>query len=75
VDDEDRTLDLPIDEQFKFSVGYFRDREDGFDVSLGVTMIYAGDAPVDQTAQGVRVKTEFDDNLIFFIGGGARWVF
>jgi len=35
----------------------------------------AGDAKVDQTAQGVRFKGEFDTNLIFSLGGTVRYTF
>jgi hypothetical protein len=34
-----------------------------------------GDAPIDQTSQGVRVKGEFDTNAILFLGGTIRYAF
>ena len=34
-----------------------------------------GDGKVDQTAQGVRFKGEFDNNYALFIGGTLRYEF
>jgi hypothetical protein len=47
----------------------------GVDYAVGATALYAGDAKVDQTSQGVRAKGEFDTNWIFFLGGTLRYVF
>ena len=41
----------------------------------GASIMYAGDAEVDQTAQGVRFKGEFDTNLVYFLGGTVRYTF
>jgi long-chain fatty acid transport protein len=75
VDDADRTFDLPVDEQFKLSAGYFRDREKGADVALGMTLMYAGESAIDQTSQGVRAKGEFGTNLLLFVGATLRHQF
>jgi hypothetical protein len=37
--------------------------------------MYAGDAEVDQTAQGVRFKGEFETNLVYSLGGTVRYTF
>ena len=74
VDDEDRTIDLPLDEQLKFSMAYGRQGE-GFDYSLGATLVWLGDGKVDQTAQGVRFKGEFDKNFALFMGATLRYEF
>ena len=74
VDDDDRTIDLPVDEQLKFSMAYGRSGEK-LDYSLGATLIYLGDGKVDQTAQGVRFKGEFDTNYALFVGGTVRYEF
>jgi hypothetical protein len=34
-----------------------------------VESLYAGEAKVEQAAQGVRFKGKFDSNLILFFGG------
>ncbi len=75
VDDDDRTFDLPVDEQLKFSFAYGRDGKGKLDYAVGATALYAGEAKIDQTSQGVRTKGEFDTNWIFFIGGTLRYVF
>ena len=75
VRDKDRTIDLPFDETYKLSaaIGWHLDRELSF--ALGGTLIYFGDGKVDQTAQGVRFKGEFDKNVAMFLGGTLRYLF
>jgi long-chain fatty acid transport protein len=75
VDDDDRTLDLPFDETYKLSASYAWRGEGKFDYALGGSLVYLGDASVDQTNQGVRVKGEYDTNLILFLGGTLRYEF
>lgn len=75
VDDEDRTFDLPFDETFKLSGGYFWQGDRDLDFAVGGTLYLMGDAAIDQPAQGVRTKGEFDENLILFLGGTLRYVF
>jgi long-chain fatty acid transport protein len=75
VEDEDRTFDLPFDEIYKFSGSYGIVGSKKIDYSVGGTLYMIGDAAIDQTAQGVRTKGEFDTNLLFFIGGTLRYKF
>ena len=75
VDDEDRTFDLPMEELFKLSGSYSWETNKNLGYSLGATLYLVGDAPIDQTSQGVRVKGEFDTNAILFLGGTIRYVF
>ena len=75
VDDEDRTFDLPMEELFKLSGSYSWETNKNLAYSLGATLYLVGDAPIDQTSQGVRVKGEFDTNAILFLGGTIRYVF
>ena len=75
VSDGKRTIDLPMDSQLRVSAGIATDSSKRLDYSLGATLMYAGDAAVDQTAQGVRFKGEFDNNFILFVGGSLRYVF
>jgi long-chain fatty acid transport protein len=74
VSDKDRTIDLPMDEQWQAGGSYFWKRE-RLSYALGASVMYAGDAEVDQTAQGVRFKGEFDTNLIYSLGGTVRYTF
>jgi hypothetical protein len=59
---------LPLDEQLKLSASVAREGE-RIDQAIGATLMYMGDGKVDQTAQGVRFKGEFDTNFALFIGG------
>lgn len=75
VDDEDRTFDLPFDEIFKLSAGYFWQGDRDLDFAIGGTLYLIDDASIDQRSQGVRAKGEFDENVILFLGGTLRYVF
>ncbi len=68
VDDDDRTADLPVDEQFKFALGWVKETPNR-KRSLGFTYIDLGDGKIDQTTQGVRFKGQFDDNYLIFLSG------
>ncbi len=74
VSDGKRTIDLPMDNQFKFSAGMSRQGPERLSYALGATLMYAGEGKVDQTSQGVRFKGKFDTNLILFVGGSVRYV-
>ena len=75
VEDEDRTIDLPLDEVYKLSAAYGWDNSAGPDFAIGATLLYLGEGKVDQTAQGVRFKGEFDQNIALFLGGTIRYEF
>ena len=75
VSDSKRTIDLPMDEQIKLLAGMGLERTENLSYAIGVTLMYAGGAKVDQTAQGVRFKGKFDTNFILFVGGTVRYVF
>ncbi len=74
VDDEDRTIDLPSDEQFRMSFVWARDQEGRIDWAIAGTALWLGDGKLDQMAQDERVVGEFDSNWMFFLGGTLRWV-
>ena len=75
VEDEDRTLDLPMDTIWKFSAGYYWHPRENFTASLGATLYLMGNAAIDQTAQGVRVQGDFGTNRFALIGGNLRYDF
>ena len=75
VNDGDRTFDLPVEEIFKLSGSYSWQGDKNMDFSLGGTLYLVGDAPIDQTSQGVRVKGDFENNAVLFLGGTLRYVF
>lgn len=68
VDDEDRTVDLPSDEQLRLSFAYGRDTGGKRGWSVGITYTWLGDGKVDQIAQDARFVGKFEDNTILFIG-------
>ena len=75
VSDGKRTIDLPMDEQFKLSAGMGIQGSERLSYALGATLMYAGEGKVDQTAQEVRFKGKFDTNVILFVGGSVRYVY
>ena len=77
VDDEDRTIDLPMDEQLQLSFGFGtkEDNDSRLKYGLAATVMYMGDGKVDQTAQGTRFRGEFDTNVMFIVGGMIAYEF
>lgn len=75
VDDEDRTIDLPVDEQLRFSLGYGTRGERKWGYAVSATALWLGDGEVDQTAQGARFKGEFDSNWLYIIGANLQYRF
>lgn len=75
VRDKDRTFDFPVDETWKLSASYSWVTKDGLDFAIGSTLYLVGDAPIDQTSQGVRAAGDFDSNLLWFVGGALRYEF
>jgi long-chain fatty acid transport protein len=75
VDDDDRTFDIPADEQVKFGMSYGRIIKENVAYSIGFSYNWLGNGKIDQTSQGVRVKGEFDTNYMVSIGGNVRYLF
>ena len=75
VEDEDRTIDLAFDEQYKFSGSYGWEKSEKLSFALGGTLVYLGKGKVDQVTQGVRLKGEFDNNYLLMLGGTVRYLF
>ena len=73
VDDDKRTIDMPMDESWKVSASLMNRRENKFDWSIGATLYFVGDAEIDQTAQGVRFAGDFDKYLLLFLGATFRF--
>jgi long-chain fatty acid transport protein len=69
VDDADRTIDLPSDEQLRLSFAWGRDTGGRSSWGIGATILWLGDGKVDQVAGGQRFVGEFDKNWILFVGG------
>ena len=64
VDDDDRTLYLPLDELWIFGVGVERELDNGDIVTVNFEYVDIGDAPVDQenSALSGRVKGKYENN-------------
>ena len=75
VKDKYRTFDFPVDEIWKLAASYSWIDVNKFDYALSASMSRVGDAPVDQTDQGVQAAGDFDRYVTFFIGGTLRYVF
>lgn len=69
VDDDDRLIDLPSDEQLRLSVAWGHDTGGRSGWGVGATLLWLGDGKVDQVAGGSRFAGEFDRNVILFVGG------
>jgi len=68
VDDVDRTVDLPSDEQVRLSIAWGRDRGGRHAWGVGATWLWLGDGKVDQVAGGQRFAGDFAKNWTLFIG-------
>ena len=75
VKDEYRTLDFPVDEQWKLSAAYGWKQSDTMSFSLGATLSFVGDAALEQTAQRVTVRGDYDTNFLAVVGGTFRYDF
>lgn len=75
VNDEYRTLDFPVDEQWKLSAAYGWQHSDKMSFALGATLSFVGNAPLEQTAQRVTVGGDYDTNFVAIIGGTLRYEF
>ena len=75
VDDANRTFDLPVDETWTISASYGWTGKGRLEYAIGGSLLYAGDADIDQTSQGVRVSGDFDSPWIFFLGSTLRYRF
>jgi long-chain fatty acid transport protein len=75
VKDEYRTLDFPVDEQWKLSAAYGWKHSDSMSFSLGATLSFVGDAALTQTAQRVTVSGDYDTNFLAILGGTLRYEF
>jgi len=69
VNDADRTIDLPTDEQIRLSFAWSREVRGKSAWGIGATWLWLGDGKVDQVAGGERFAGEFDKNWILFVGG------
>jgi long-chain fatty acid transport protein len=75
VDDEDRTADLPVDEQFRIGFAYGNEWKEGWKYALGASYLWLGDGKIDQVAGGERFKGDFSTNQIVFLSATLQYLF
>jgi long-chain fatty acid transport protein len=75
VTDKYRTLDFPVDEQWMLSASYAWKHNDNLAFALGATLAFTGDAALEQTAQRVTVRGDYDTNMLAILGGTLRYDF
>jgi len=75
VSDNDRTADLPMDEQLRIAAAYGMVKPIGLSYSVSASYVYFGEGKIDQTVQGERFKGEFDTNYLFFIAASINYRF
>lgn len=78
VDDEDRTVTLPMGEAWRFGVGAHYDLSRSLSVGAAFTFLWAGDMPVDQgsdlSLRG-RVSGSYDGAWFSFVNLNLHWKF
>jgi len=79
VDDADRTLDTPVGETWRFSVGGQHTVQKDLVLGLAYTLIWGGDLPIDQSG-GVgpfarRVDGEYESVTTHVFSANLRWRF
>ena len=72
VEDKYRTFDFPVTEIWKLAGSYSWTDVNKFDYALVASLSMIGDAPVDQTEQGVQAKGDFSSYYSMFVGGTLR---
>lgn len=75
VKDKHRTLDLPLDETWKLSAADRFEHSENFAFAVGAAGCLVGDAPVEQTAQGVNARGDYPTNVLAIVGASLRYDF
>lgn len=68
-------MDMPLDETYKLSAAYGWEHGDNLSFALGATFYFLGNAPLQQTSQGVTVTGDYDTNMLAIVGGTLRYDF
>ncbi|EKT4554715.1 transporter [Pseudomonas putida] len=77
VDDQDRTVDNPMNETWRLATGFNYALKEDLDVHMSYTLIWLGDMEVQQTKtrSGGTVSGEYSNAALHVIGGGLVWRF
>ena len=69
VDDEDRTADMPIDEQIRLAAGFEYKYKPNMTIGSNSTLIDFGDARIEND----DFSGEYDSNWAFVFGLYSKW--
>ncbi|MBB2493538.1 OmpP1/FadL family transporter [Aquipseudomonas ullengensis] len=77
VEDDDRTVDNPMNEAWRLATGFNYELEEGLDLTMSYTLIWLGDMDVQQTKSrsGGSVSGEYANSALHVLGGGMIWRF
>jgi long-chain fatty acid transport protein len=77
LDDDDRSLDLPLGENWRFGAGAQYHWKENISLGLAYELLWLGDLPADvnRGALSGRVSGEFSDAHTHFIHASLNWRF
>lgn len=77
VANSDRSVAMPLDRQYRYSLGLLYALRDDLDIGAAYTYMDAGDAPVNQSGGPLRgsIKGDLDRSAIHFFALNANWKF
>ncbi|MFQ6571876.1 OmpP1/FadL family transporter [Pseudomonas sp. UM16] len=76
VDDEDRTVDVPVGEAWRFATGLNYKVDESMAFNLNYTLIWMGGMSVEQSKRsGQTLSGDYKRAAIHVLGGGATWRF
>lgn len=77
VEDEDRTVDNPMNDSWRLATGLNYQLEEGLDLHMSYTLVWLGDMDVQQTKARScgSVSGEYANAALHVLGGGVVWRF
>jgi long-chain fatty acid transport protein len=77
VDDKDRTVDVPMNDTWRFATGFNYALEKDVEFHMSYTLIWMGDMDISQTKtrSGGTVSGDYRNSALHVIGGGMVWRF
>lgn len=77
VSNSDRTVAMPLDRQYRYSLGVHYEMREDLHIGAAYTYMDAGDAPVDQSGGSLRgsFRGELDSADFHFFALHANWRF
>jgi long-chain fatty acid transport protein len=76
VGDESRTVDMPLDRQFRYSAGALWDLNDRWTLGLGYTFVDLGEAKINQSRPFAgTLSGKYSENYVHVISLNGNWRF